>query len=313
MLDKISFTNKKRRSRYVRDLKNPPRMKITDRDTEIVKIVADFRFATVKQVALMVNANDQTTRIRMYLLWQNKFLDRLNLPVFVGEGSPPSVYVIGPRGKRLLAENLGVDPNGIVKVDCSRNYFFLLNHTLRRNDFRAVLYAACRERPDLKFLFWKQDKDVGDSIRIEYGRYGNLKRVPLVPDGFFGIQTPSERIYAYVEIDQGTIGHKKFLEKQRGYFKWWLQGKHLQKYGEKNFRILTVTTNPRRMANLVYTTLRVKDSKEGSGFFWFTTFDQINPESPLKIFDPIWIRAVASNGHLWPLIGRLEEYPISTG
>ncbi|MCD4653579.1 replication-relaxation family protein [bacterium] len=297
----MNTRKKKRRSRYVRDKKNPPRMKITERDVQIVNTISDFRFATVKQVALMIHAHAQTTRIRMYLLWQNKFLDRLDLPVFVGNGSPPAVYVVGSQGKRLLTEQLGIDPSTIVKVDSKRNYFFLLNHTLRRNDFRAVLYAACRERDDLEFLFWKQDKEVGNSVTIEDGRSGHV-RVPLVPDGFVGINTPQGRMQAFVEIDRGTIGHKKFLLKQRGYFKWWQEGRYIEKYGERNFRILIVTTNPRRMANLIKTTMRVKETNQGSGFFWFTTFDHIIPENPAKILEPIWIQATTSNSNLWPLI-----------
>lgn len=276
-------------------------MKLTDRDIGIMQAIADFRFATAKQVALMANLNLQTARIRLGLLWQNRFLDRLDLPVFVGEGSPPAVYVISSLGRKVLAEHLGIDTALIPRVDAKRNYFFLLHHTLRRNDFRAALTSACRSTPNLKLLFWKQDKEIGDSMHVPLKREQEKVRVPLVPDGFFGIQTPNGSAYAFVEIDRGTVGLKKFLLKQRGYFHWWLEKKNIEKYGEKNFRVLTVTTNSRRMHNLIRATLRVKDSQQGSGLFWFTTFDQVDLDHPESILSPIWVRAKAQNGQLWSL------------
>lgn len=276
-------------------------MKLTEHDISLLRSVVDLRFATAKQLALMVNQNLQTVRIRLGLLWQNRLLDRLDLPVFVGEGAPPAVYVISTMGRRVLAERLGVDLAQIPRVDAKRNYFFLLYHTLRRNDFRAALTAACRQTPGMEFLFWKQDKEIGDSIRMPDKRGGTI-RVPLVPDGLFGIKTDKGPAYAAVEIDRGTVSLKRFLLKQRGYFRWWADQKNVERYGEKNFRILTVTTNPRRMRNLMQATLRVKDSGRGSGLFWFTTFDRIDMENPRSILNSIWRRAKATNGELLPLI-----------
>jgi hypothetical protein len=294
---------KKRRSRFKRDTVNPPRMKITERDIQIVRSVSSLRFATAKQVALMIGSNLQTARIRLYLLWQNRLLDRVDLPLFVGEGSPPSIYVVGSHGRRLIAEQLGIEPGRISRVDTSRNYYFLLHHTLRRNDFRAAILAACRERNDLDFMFWKQDRDVGDTIFVRNGRCDQV-RVPLVPDGLMCIQTPKGRMCAYVEIDRGTIGHRKFFRKQRGYYEWWKQKVFIERYGVRNFRVLTVTTNDRRMGNLIRTTIKASDSGKGSGFFWFTTFDRISLEKPSSIFDPIWYRAVSEYGEPLPLISK---------
>ncbi len=267
-------------------------MKITERDIQVVKSVSELRFATAKQVALMINSNLQTARIRLYLLWQNKLLDRVDLPLFVGEGSPPSIYVIGSHGRRLIAEQLGIDPGKVNRVDSSRNYYFLLHHTLRRNDFRSAILAACRARDDLEFLFWKQDRNVGDTVFVRNGR-GDQVRVPLVPDGFMCISTPRGKMCAYVEIDRGTIGHRKFKMKQLGYYEWWKQKQCFEKYGVKNFRVLTITTNDRRMGNLIRTTIKASGSATGSGFFWFTTFDRIDLEKPGSILEPIWFRAVS--------------------
>lgn len=302
MLEKLITTKKKpRRSRYTRDEKNPPKMRLTDRDTRMVKTVYDLRFASAKQVSLLIGSHVQTCRIRLYLLWQNKFVDRLNLPIFVGEGSPPAIYVLGAQGRRLIAEQIGLDSGHIPRTDWRRNYFFLLHHTLRRNDFRAALYAACRQRDDLEFLFWKQDKDVGDSVMLP-SKTGEPTRVPLVPDGFIGLDTSKGRMYAYVEIDRGTITLKKFLQKQRGYFRWWQDRGYVDKYGERNFRVLYVTTNESRMENLIKTTWRVKESNQGSGFFWFTTFNRIDPERPGNILSPIWRTAIASDTDLHALL-----------
>lgn len=261
----------------------------------------DFRFATAYQIALMLAANVTGVRERLESLWRSRYLDQLELPMFISEESPPAVYILARDGKRVLVAYAGLDPSAITIVSGRRNYLFLLHHTLKRNDFRATLYAACREKPGMRFLFWKQDKEVGDSILLRNPGRESL-RIPLVPDGFFGLETPWGAMSAFVEIDRGTTGLKRFLLKQRGYFQWWSDQEHLSKYGFKNFRILTVTTTTKRLEHLRLATLRVKASQQGSGIFWFTTFDQISLDDPESIFRPIWRRAKAANGELHPLI-----------
>ena len=296
----VGFTRKHRNgTRHA-----PHSLKLSDLDAQMLAIISDFRFATTKQLSLMLSANSQTVVPVIHGLWERKLIEKLELPVFVGEETPPSIYILGSLGKKALVEHAGIDPATITRVSAKRNYLFLLHHTLRRNDFRAALYAACYQTEQLKFLFWKQDKEVADSITIP-DRRGSIVRIPLVPDGFFGIEGDQGIMHAFVEIDRGTIGLKRFLLKQKGYFHWWLHKKHLDKYGIKNFRILTITTTEKRMQNLMRVTLRVKDSRQGSGLFWFTTFDRINLDNPESILKPIWKRATAQNGHYWPLIPNL--------
>lgn len=74
----------------------------------------------------------------------------------------------------------------------------------------------------------------------------------------------------------------RFADKVKAYRGCRQSGTSHQRFGTRNFRVLTVTTGKRRQKNL----MKATGEARGDHRFWFTTFDAIKPETVLSA--PIW-------------------------
>jgi len=66
------------------------------------------------------------------------------------------------------------------------------------------------------------------------------------------------------------------------YWQAWQQGRHVESYGLKQLRVLTVTDTRKRMDNMLAVVNELTGGK-GSNFFLFTTFDDLSIRSPLDV------------------------------
>jgi len=171
-------------------------------------------------------------------------------------------------------------------------------HTIFRNEFALALITAC-QRKKIPHLFWEHDeRKIGDAVHLL--RFGLRKRVALVADGAFGLQTDKGCRYFLVEMDRGTISPKRMEEKYRGYEAWWQSHGPERRLGFPNVRILTVTTNVARLRRLLEAARDVR-CRHGSGLFWMTTANAVNVEYPERLLEKVWIRA---------LVGDYEKYSL---
>ena len=86
-----------------------------------------------------------------------------------------------------------------------------------------------------------------------------------------------------MEIDRYTeTASKVFRRKMKGYKIYFERGLFRERFGGKNFRVLTVTTNSTRLKSIIKVT-----GELGLGIvYWFTTSNVITPET---ILGEIWI------------------------
>src|SRR5439155_16929727 len=97
--------------RFVRQPRAMPEFQITERDEEILKIVARHRFATSAQVSALIAAmfsgsSEQTILRRLQYLFHTGYVSRPKAQVDTykaGGGSRPSVYAVGNKGIDHLA------------------------------------------------------------------------------------------------------------------------------------------------------------------------------------------------------------------
>jgi hypothetical protein len=295
---------KKLRSRFVRDRKNTPRIYITERDLDILATVDSYRFLTTRQIERLFFGSSSHACRRLFLLWQNRLLERLFQPVVAFEGSSSAIYALAAAGAKLLEERRGVDPASLQPITQSkaRRSAYFLDHTLRRNDFRICLELACRDSEDLELLFWRQRKEeIRDAIFLRT-RPGQSRRVPLVADGFFGLRVGEKRFYFLVEIDRGTetVGHVS--RKLKGYYTWWKERGHEKRFAVTNIRILVVTTKEKRHENLVQAAYSVREERRGTGLIWLTTDEHATLDDPGRVLDRIWQKAKAGDDNLYSLV-----------
>jgi len=295
---------KKRRSMFVRDRSNPPRIYITERDLRILSTVASYRFLTTYQIKKLFFGSIDHARKRLFLLWQNRLLERLFQPVVAFQGSSSAIYALAHQGAKLLGERKGQDTASLQPIGQgkARRSAYFLDHTLRRNDFRICLELSCKNREDLELLFWRQGKDeIKDAVFLNHGPICK-RRVPLVADGFFGLKVGTQRFYFLVEIDRGTetIGHVK--RKLQGYYSWWKEKGPQKRFAVPNIRILLVTTKERRHENLFQAALSVREESQGSGLIWLTTDEHITLDDPGRVLDRIWRKAKDDDEDLHSLV-----------
>jgi hypothetical protein len=183
-------------------------------------------------------------------------------------------------GAKLVASELNVrKPSLLWKRRDNKVGFFFLEHILAVNEFKVNLVLALRDKDDAKLLFFKHEwEDLKDRVSDLRGKRPYL---PVTPDAFFGIETERGRAYFFLEADRGTQTLKRFREKIIAYRQYWKEGKYQEKYGFKNFRVLTVTTSKKRLLNLLSSA-----EKEGAKtMFLFTTEDCITSN---LLSSPIW-------------------------
>jgi hypothetical protein len=85
----------------------------------------------------------------------------------------------------------------------------------------------------------------------------------------------------------------RFTKKLIGFHAWWRAGRYTEKFGNKFFRVLTVTSSHKRLQNLVAAARGIPDVKKNGNMFLFTTEDQLQLDAPGRIFEKIWTSVAA--------------------
>jgi hypothetical protein len=255
-----------------------PRMVLRKRDKEIILEVFRCRFLRRDQIERLFFTSTVACNRRLKKLYQHRFLERIYPPVSFGLSQ--ACYALDKEGAKLVASELNVrKPSLLWKRRDNKVGFFFLEHILAVNEFKVNLVLALRDKDDAKLLFFKHEwEDLKDRVSDLRGKRPYL---PVTPDAFFGIETERGRAYFFLEADRGTQTLKRFREKIIAYRQYWKEGKYQEKYGFKNFRVLTVTTSKKRLLNLLSSA-----EKEGAKtMFLFTTEDCITSN---LLSSPIW-------------------------
>jgi hypothetical protein len=268
---------------------------LTTRDLEILKTVKSFRLMTSAHIQALADGSNQGVLRRLQKLFHAGYLDRLSPRPRYGEGSSKMVYAITNKGIRYLQKE------GVIAEASQTDWNFQnrtlhefsIAHTLLISHIRAVLTAACRLHPDLEILFWREGPSTQDAIEVALPE--RYQRVPIAPDAFFGIQDPKGRMYFFLEADRGTMTVKRFHLKLQAYAAYWQEKKQQEKFGIKNFRVLTVTTSPVRQSNLVAAAAADHEVSKLSRMFLFTDESRLPLADPEQVFGSIWHPMVGRN------------------
>lgn len=106
--------------------------------------------------------------------------------------------------------------------------------------------------------------------------------VPLIPDGYFEIGSQQGFRPAFVEVDLGTEAVPIIAKKANQYLHLAASGEFAQIFGRSQFRVLVITTSPRRLENL-----RGAVSKLTEKIFWFGTLDMMSQQ---RFWSAAWLR-----------------------
>lgn len=268
-------------------------IQITERDLAIVREVFRHRFLRSTHLQALVGGGQGLIR-RLSELYHHAYLDRPKeqIEFYSRAGSKPMVYALGNKGADLLAEVDSI-PRG--KVDwTAKNHTIgplFLEHTLLVAEVMVAMELACRENGRVRLI--PADEIVAHAPEETRRRknplqwavtclyQGEKTTLGVAPDSIFGLQYLDKpegrnRAYFFLEADRATmpimranVRQTSFFRKMTAYHETWRQGIHTSIYGMKNFRVLTVTSSPERVENLIRANRGVNDGK-GLKMFLFT-------------------------------------------
>jgi len=282
-----------RRPRAMRVKDNLPGFRPGPRDPELVQYVYDFRFLTTDQLVALSGGDYTSVRKRLAKLYQHGYLDRRwDPPDNPRQGK--AVYQLDRKGAELLAQVKGIDPGDLDwSVDRNKVEHVFVQHALMVSRIRTVFTLAMRARPSVKLLFWRNDNETRDSVKLDDDDpvYKGARRetLPIVPDSFFGLEWPGARGYFMLEADRSTMPRQDFLNKLRAYWLWHKAQGHTKKLQINRFVVLTVTLSKERARHLFEDSKKADDRGSGSAMFWFTTLEQLTLEQPERALQNIWV------------------------
>lgn len=128
------------------------------------------------------------------------------------------------------------------------------------------------------------------------------RRQHLIPDALFTIRAKGKEHFFLMEMDRGTISANRMFTRYKAYYDWWRGGGPTNDFGIASVRILTMTVNEKRMENLLRSCFSVKEDRQGSALFWFSTTNNLDIFKPWKLLDPIWRKALPEDHSLYSLI-----------
>ncbi len=285
---------RQRRRRDVRR-KKAARLVLRERDVDIVEAVYRFRLLRQDQLQTLFFGSKTRAQVRLEKLYDHGFLDRKFLPVALGEGRSPTLYVLDRRGAELLRVERGYDDlSGYTTRRTLKTDF--IEHTLAINDVMVAVTAACRQQA-FTLEQWQTESQLKadyDRVTIADGR-GKPQHVAVVPDSYFTIIANGRRYPFFLELDRGTMTLKRFKTKVEAYLAYINTGAYQKRYQTRSVRVLTVTLSAVRMANLKQATEAVGDTL----WFWFGVLPTLKPETILT-------------GAAWYQAGKREQQALIT-
>lgn len=240
-------------------------------DAELLKRLVEYRFLQPNDFVRLTGRNIISLRRRLLQLLRNKYIERLTLPIERhAPGNPPDafVYQLASRGVRRAKEYGFAD--GDYRYTREKSNLFLL-HDLLITRFHLALELALRGTA-LELLLWEQRR----SVLLDWAENGR-GRLSVNPDAFFGLKDREKlegqnATYFFLEIvrsreSEYERGESNFMRKMQAFADYYAEGRHRERYGIANFRVITLTPTKQRALNLCE---KLRDAGFTSKRFWFT-------------------------------------------
>lgn len=294
--------NSKKTNRSGDKLTKRMNFRLTLRDIQILEALHQKRYVATYQIMEMFwneshggeHGRKKACERRMRMLFQAGLVRRIEQPTKRGNGTKPFIYALSNDGATALISELGIDPTEIEWQPKSRedNYPFM-DHLLLTTDIHIALQKACYPI-GFELSTWYDEKELrisGMTDRVKLiGPEGQEKSTAVIPDAVFILEREGKQGLFFVEIDRRTVTVQPSLWERKGwskkvaaYSEYLGSNEYRNRYGERNARILTITTGEKRLNHLKQAT----EIAKGNSSFWFTTFELAL--NPLKLLtEPIW-------------------------
>lgn len=281
------------------------------RDAAIIEVVHRHRVLSTEQIAaLFFRTTDgrvsSQCRTRLRHLARAGLLHCAEQLQTKTDGRRPYLYMLSPKGRDLMIEELGYEPQ---EIDWQPSYndvaWPYLRHQLAINDVYVAIAL------DVGRIGWTLDKWVDDRILRQMHTERVLEpasglEVAVVPDAYFVLsgRQGSPVLQFFLELDRATMTvaassrrTKSWQDKIRAYQVYFDSALVTQRYGTDRIRVLTVTPGVDRQQHL----RKATEDVGGRRRYWFTSLAAL--KAPETLTRPIW--SVASHEPPCELVSRL--------
>jgi hypothetical protein len=259
-------------------------------DAELLKRLVEYRFLQPGDFQRLTGRNIISLRRRLRQLVKQEYIERLTLPLRreAPIGNPPDafVYYLSQRGI-LKAKEYGFADDDY-RYTREKSILFL-PHDLLITKIHLTLELATRGT-SLELVAWEQRR----SVLLDWAEYRG-GRLSVNPDALFGLKDREKpegknATYFFLEVVRSRESDYQrqqsyFMRKMQGFVGYHRDGWHRSRYGIANFRVITVTPTKQRALNLCK---KLRNAGLGSTRFWFTDFEPISPDEPMKILEKVF-------------------------
>jgi len=157
-----------------------------------------------------------------------------------------------------------------------KHFYFLPGHVCPRTALphqlalNEVFLQVRSPPPPIIFCTWKRISSPVSPL------------VPLIPDGYFVLDTSEGMLASFVELDLGTETGRVWEEKVERYLALALSGEFSRIFLLPRFRVLVVGPTEKRIQSLRSIVVGATDK-----LFWFASISSIKRDG---LFAPIWLR-----------------------
>ncbi|MBA3914241.1 MAG: replication-relaxation family protein [Acidobacteriales bacterium] len=240
---------------------------LTARDHQLLSELTFHKLLNREQVKVAAGFSSTTSvNIRLLKLTHAGFLRRFFLPTRAGGRA--AVYALSAKGAALA----GYSGRLIQRTrDALLIGDLFVTHQLSIND--EFLQLRCRALPGGARL--KRQRNFSVPLAAS---------CPLIPDGYFEIETSEKVQSLFFEVDLGTEPLRVWARKVELYVKLAVSGEFESLFGQPRFRVLVAASSERRLSGIRKTAVLQTDK-----IFWFSTLDDINREG---LFARIWQKSI---------------------
>jgi len=211
------------------------------------------------------------------------------------------VYGLGRRGAQALHEHGHQLYSGTDWTERNKRAGAkFIEHTLAVSDFIVGLEIACRGRSDLTLMREadiitqapEKTRTAREPLRLAVpGVEKQFGVSSVVADGLFGLRFADDTAaYFLLEVDRGSmpvlrsrVDQTSFKRKLGIYWEAWRSGRHVEHFGVKQIRVLTVTESRKRVDHMIDAVRKITDGK-GTNFFLFAEKSRFFGRLPTEVW-----------------------------
>ena len=296
MSSQDNSVKRKRQRSTIRD-PNPERIRITDRDMEILCWLNKVRMLTIDQIQSVFFASEdeprsgwRSARHRMRKLFDHKLVAKIQKP-FSSVGDNSYVYSLDELGALTVQRYLEDSDSKLIWQPHHNNIKGLhIPHYEATNNLWVVLHKL-NQREKIRLHTWYSDMQFKSEPLKNHLPFNSLytskKRKFVEPDGFYAYSLPNMTAphAFFVEVDTGEEALPVVENKFKVYHAYRLSEESKDFYGVTKWRLLIITSSAGRLKNIMK-----KAAKVGCEHYcWFTTLDNLDIWNPSKYFQNIWM------------------------